>query len=131
MKITLLFARENCSNSPTFIIIQLFKNIFSVCAVVLAGGGLSPESRYPVYLGSLLDDQHWHHVTVERHSDHLNLTVDQATMWVQIPARFTHWDHDQVCFCQCVGCKDQKNTRLHSHLLMFVCFCTAECGSRS
>ncbi|XP_028982917.1 contactin-associated protein-like 4 isoform X2 [Betta splendens] len=60
------------------------------------GRSLSPESRYPVYLGSLLDDQHWHHVTVERHSNHLNLTVDHSTMWVQVPSQFTHWDHDQL-----------------------------------
>lgn len=50
-------------------------------------------------LGSLLDDQHWHHVTVEHHGSHLNLTVDKNTLWVQIPLTFTHWDYDQVCFC--------------------------------
>uniref|UniRef100_A0AAQ6IU35 Contactin associated protein like 3 n=1 Tax=Anabas testudineus TaxID=64144 RepID=A0AAQ6IU35_ANATE len=53
-------------------------------------------SRHLVYLGSLLDDQHWHHVAVEHHSNHLNLTVDKTTMWVQISSKFTHWDHDQV-----------------------------------
>uniref|UniRef100_A0A3P8TL26 Contactin associated protein like 3 n=1 Tax=Amphiprion percula TaxID=161767 RepID=A0A3P8TL26_AMPPE len=36
-------------------------------------------------LGSLLDDQHWHHVAVERRSSHLNLTVDKHTERVQIP----------------------------------------------
>uniref|UniRef100_A0A3Q2CWZ0 Contactin associated protein like 3 n=1 Tax=Cyprinodon variegatus TaxID=28743 RepID=A0A3Q2CWZ0_CYPVA len=30
-----------------------------------------------VSLGSLLDDQHWHHVKLERLSTHLNLTVDK------------------------------------------------------
>uniref|UniRef100_A0A8C2XLG2 Contactin associated protein like 3 n=1 Tax=Cyclopterus lumpus TaxID=8103 RepID=A0A8C2XLG2_CYCLU len=38
-----------------------------------------------VSLGSLLDDQHWHRVAVERHGTHLNLTVDQSTLWVQVP----------------------------------------------
>lgn len=52
-------------------------------------------------LGSLLDDHQWHHVAVEHHSTHLNLTVDKSTLWVQIPPRFTHWDHDQVCLCRC------------------------------
>uniref|UniRef100_A0AAX7T2F2 Contactin associated protein like 3 n=1 Tax=Astatotilapia calliptera TaxID=8154 RepID=A0AAX7T2F2_ASTCA len=39
-----------------------------------------------VSLGSLLDDQHWHHVKLERLSTHLNLTVDKNTLQVQIPA---------------------------------------------
>ncbi|XP_023278139.1 contactin-associated protein-like 5, partial [Seriola lalandi dorsalis] len=56
----------------------------------------SPDSRHLVSLGSLLDDQHWHQVAVEHHSNHLNLTVDKSTLWVQIPPRFTHWDHDQM-----------------------------------
>uniref|UniRef100_A0A673A822 Contactin associated protein like 3 n=1 Tax=Sphaeramia orbicularis TaxID=375764 RepID=A0A673A822_9TELE len=37
-------------------------------------------------LGSLLDDQHWHHVKMERRGFHLNLTVDKHTERVQIPA---------------------------------------------
>ncbi|XP_061601849.1 contactin-associated protein-like 4 [Cololabis saira] len=60
------------------------------------GRGLTPENRHVLSLGSLLDDQHWHRVTVEHHSSHINLTVDKSTMWVQIPERFSHWDHDQI-----------------------------------
>uniref|UniRef100_A0A3Q3SZB5 Contactin-associated protein-like 4 n=1 Tax=Mastacembelus armatus TaxID=205130 RepID=A0A3Q3SZB5_9TELE len=56
----------------------------------------SPDGRHLVYLGSLLDDQHWHHVAVEHHSNHLNLTVDKSTLWVQIPPRLIYWDHDQM-----------------------------------
>ncbi|TDH05452.1 hypothetical protein EPR50_G00122470 [Perca flavescens] len=47
-------------------------------------------------LGSLLDDQHWHHVAVERRSFHLNLTVDKHTERVQMPADFSHWDIQQL-----------------------------------
>lgn len=61
------------------------------------GKSLSPDSRYLVTLGSLLDDQHWHHVAVEHHSNHLKLTVDKSTEWVHISPTFAHWDHDQVC----------------------------------
>uniref|UniRef100_A0A3Q1AZ66 Contactin associated protein like 3 n=1 Tax=Amphiprion ocellaris TaxID=80972 RepID=A0A3Q1AZ66_AMPOC len=60
------------------------------------GRTLSPDNQHLVSLSSLLDDQHWHHVAVEHHNNHLNLTVDKSTVWVQIPARFSHWDHDQV-----------------------------------
>uniref|UniRef100_A0A3Q1BXN2 Contactin associated protein like 3 n=1 Tax=Amphiprion ocellaris TaxID=80972 RepID=A0A3Q1BXN2_AMPOC len=38
-----------------------------------------------VSLGSLLDDQHWHHVKLERLSTHLNLTVDKNTQQVHPP----------------------------------------------
>uniref|UniRef100_A0AAQ6A5G9 Contactin associated protein like 3 n=1 Tax=Amphiprion ocellaris TaxID=80972 RepID=A0AAQ6A5G9_AMPOC len=54
------------------------------------------EPRRLASLGSLLDDQHWHHVAVERRSSHLNLTVDKHTERVQIPAEFSHWDVEQV-----------------------------------
>uniref|UniRef100_A0A669BU91 Contactin-associated protein-like 4 n=1 Tax=Oreochromis niloticus TaxID=8128 RepID=A0A669BU91_ORENI len=40
----------------------------------------SPDIRYLVTLGSLLDDQHWHHVAVEHHSNHLKLTVDKNSL---------------------------------------------------
>uniref|UniRef100_A0A8C9ZUG3 Contactin associated protein like 3 n=1 Tax=Sander lucioperca TaxID=283035 RepID=A0A8C9ZUG3_SANLU len=56
----------------------------------------SSEPRLLASLGSLLDDQHWHHVAVERRSSHLNLTVDKHTERVQMPAEFSHWDiHSQ------------------------------------
>uniref|UniRef100_A0A3B4WSC4 Contactin-associated protein-like 4 n=1 Tax=Seriola lalandi dorsalis TaxID=1841481 RepID=A0A3B4WSC4_SERLL len=50
------------------------------------GGTSSSEPQRLASLGSLLDDQHWHHVAVERRSVHLNLTVDKHTERVQIPA---------------------------------------------
>uniref|UniRef100_A0A8C4HPW2 Contactin associated protein like 3 n=1 Tax=Dicentrarchus labrax TaxID=13489 RepID=A0A8C4HPW2_DICLA len=56
--------------------------------------GSSSEPRRVASLGSLLDDQHWHYIAVERHSSHLNLTVDKHTERVQIPAEFSHWDMD-------------------------------------
>lgn len=89
------------------------------------GWSSSPDSRHPVSLGSLLDDQHWHHVAVEHHGTNLNLTVDRSTLWVQIPARFTHWDHDQVCKSQ-----TKTNTYIHScsHLFVFPAWAD-ECGS--
>lgn len=63
------------------------------------GSSSSPDSQHRVSLGSLLDDQHWHHIAVERHSAHLNLTVDKSTLLVEIPPTFAYWDHDQVCWC--------------------------------
>uniref|UniRef100_A0AAQ5XLB2 Contactin associated protein like 3 n=1 Tax=Amphiprion ocellaris TaxID=80972 RepID=A0AAQ5XLB2_AMPOC len=50
------------------------------------GGTSSSESRRLASLGSLLDDQHWHHVVLEQKNAHLNLTVDKHTEKVQIPA---------------------------------------------
>uniref|UniRef100_A0A3B4Y589 Contactin-associated protein-like 4 n=1 Tax=Seriola lalandi dorsalis TaxID=1841481 RepID=A0A3B4Y589_SERLL len=42
-----------------------------------------------VSVGSLLDDQHWHHVKLERLSTHLNLTVDKNTQQVHTPAELS------------------------------------------
>uniref|UniRef100_A0A3P8TCK0 Contactin associated protein like 3 n=1 Tax=Amphiprion percula TaxID=161767 RepID=A0A3P8TCK0_AMPPE len=60
------------------------------------GGTSSSESRRLASLGSLLDDQHWHHVVLEQKNAHLNLTVDKHTEKVQIAAEFNHWDIKQV-----------------------------------
>uniref|UniRef100_A0A3P8TDS8 Contactin associated protein like 3 n=1 Tax=Amphiprion percula TaxID=161767 RepID=A0A3P8TDS8_AMPPE len=49
-------------------------------------GTSSSESRRLASLGSLLDDQHWHHVVLEQKNAHLNLTVDKHTEKVQIAA---------------------------------------------
>uniref|UniRef100_A0A673CRI7 Contactin associated protein like 3 n=1 Tax=Sphaeramia orbicularis TaxID=375764 RepID=A0A673CRI7_9TELE len=49
-----------------------------------------------VSLGSLLDDQHWHYIKLERMNTHLNLTVDKTTQQVHIPAELSHWDIHQL-----------------------------------
>ncbi|KAM3875665.1 contactin-associated protein-like 4 [Diretmus argenteus] len=60
------------------------------------GLSLSSGSQHVVSLGSLLDDQHWHHVEVERLSAHLNLTVDKNTQQFHIPAELSHWEIHQL-----------------------------------
>uniref|UniRef100_A0A8C4F1E1 Contactin associated protein like 3 n=1 Tax=Dicentrarchus labrax TaxID=13489 RepID=A0A8C4F1E1_DICLA len=54
--------------------------------VVLEKGRLLSSSggQLLVSLGSLLDDQHWHHVKLERLNTHLNLTVDKNTHQVHL-----------------------------------------------
>ncbi|CAK6974784.1 contactin-associated protein-like 4 [Scomber scombrus] len=56
----------------------------------------SSEPRRLASLGSLLDDQHWHHVAVEWRSSQLNLTVDKNIRRVQIPTEFNHWEIEQL-----------------------------------
>ncbi|XP_008432146.1 contactin-associated protein-like 4 isoform X1 [Poecilia reticulata] len=56
----------------------------------------SAEPRRLAALGSLLDDQHWHHVAVELHGLHLNLTVDKHTLRVKIPPQFHHLDIQEL-----------------------------------
>ncbi|XP_076599800.1 contactin-associated protein-like 4 [Chaetodon auriga] len=77
------------------------------------GRSSSPDTQHVVSVGSLLDDQHWHHVAVEHHSTHLNLTVDKSTLWVQIPPRFTHWDHDQMSVGAEQGLDSPRSVRSH------------------
>ncbi|XP_030607295.1 contactin-associated protein-like 4 isoform X2 [Archocentrus centrarchus] len=68
----------------------------------------STDPQRLVSLGSLLDDQHWHHVTVERRSSHLNLTVDKHTERVQIPSEFSHWGIEQLSLGAVQGEVSQK-----------------------
>uniref|UniRef100_A0A4W6CNP0 Contactin associated protein like 3 n=1 Tax=Lates calcarifer TaxID=8187 RepID=A0A4W6CNP0_LATCA len=72
------------------------------------GGTSSPEPRRLASLGSLLDDQHWHHVAVERRGAHLNLTVDKHTERVQIPTEFNHWDIKQTFNSQKPGVSNRN-----------------------
>lgn len=81
-----------CSNT------RLFYTFFHfISCPPPAGKPSSPNNRYQVSLGSLLDDQYWHHVTMERRGARLDLTVDKSAVYVQMPHPFTHWDHVQVC----------------------------------
>ncbi|XP_075960283.1 contactin-associated protein-like 4 [Anarhichas minor] len=88
---TLLHAEGQSEHS---LVLELEKG--KLLLLLRKGRSSSPDSQHLVSLGNLLDDQHWHHVAVEHHSTHLNLTVDKSTLWVQIPPRLTHWDHDQM-----------------------------------
>nr|XP_019945114.1 PREDICTED: contactin-associated protein-like 4 [Paralichthys olivaceus] len=88
---TLLHAAGRSEHSLT---LELEKG--KLLLVLRKGRSSSADGRHRVSLGSLLDDQHWHQVTVEQHSNHLNFTVDKSTEWLQIPPRLTHWDHDQM-----------------------------------
>ncbi|XP_077440913.1 contactin-associated protein-like 4 isoform X1 [Vanacampus margaritifer] len=56
--------------------------------------GLSSSSGGHVLtkMGSLLDDQQWHHVKLVQIGPHLRLTVDKDTQQVVIPDELSHWD---------------------------------------
>ncbi|KAM4628786.1 contactin-associated protein-like 5 [Polymixia lowei] len=60
------------------------------------GVSSSSGSQHVVSLGSLLDDQHWHHVKLEWLRARLNFTVDKTTLQVHIPAQLSHWDIHQL-----------------------------------
>uniref|UniRef100_A0A8C6UWR8 Contactin associated protein like 3 n=1 Tax=Neogobius melanostomus TaxID=47308 RepID=A0A8C6UWR8_9GOBI len=60
------------------------------------GGSSMSGGHLLASVGSLLDDQHWHYVKLERVEGHLNLTADHTTHPVHLPAELSHWDIDQV-----------------------------------
>uniref|UniRef100_A0AAR2KCN3 Contactin associated protein like 3 n=1 Tax=Pygocentrus nattereri TaxID=42514 RepID=A0AAR2KCN3_PYGNA len=49
------------------------------------GRSASGDFHTTVSLGSLLDDQHWHHISIERLRGHVNFTVDKNTQRLQLP----------------------------------------------
>ncbi|MBN3295402.1 CNTP5 protein, partial [Amia calva] len=62
----------------------------------------SPDST--VTLGSLLDDQHWHSVVIERINRHINFTVDKSTQQSEIRGDFSHLDiNNELSFGGVVG----------------------------
>ncbi|MBN3323539.1 CNTP1 protein, partial [Atractosteus spatula] len=61
-------------------------------------------------VGNLLDDQHWHYVTVKRYGRHVNLTVDSHTEGALMHGDFTYLDLDTQVY---VGGVIEPN---HPHL---------------
>ncbi|KAK3521327.1 hypothetical protein QTP70_003170 [Hemibagrus guttatus] len=51
-----------------------------------------------VSLGSLLDDQHWHLVSIERLRGHVNFTVDKSTQQLQLPDHQSHFEINEISF---------------------------------
>ncbi|XP_035771199.1 contactin-associated protein-like 4 [Neolamprologus brichardi] len=76
--------------------------------LLLRQGKTSPEPLRLTSLGSLLDDQHWHHVVLEQKSAHLNLTVDKNTERVQLPAEFSRWAIEQLSLGAVHSLQSQK-----------------------
>ncbi|KAJ8339369.1 hypothetical protein SKAU_G00361550 [Synaphobranchus kaupii] len=53
---------------------------------------MSLENQNLLTLGSLLDDQHWHSVVIERVNRHINFTVDKNTQQFEINGDLSHSD---------------------------------------
>ncbi|XP_068461432.1 contactin-associated protein-like 4 isoform X2 [Clinocottus analis] len=74
--------------------------------LLLRRGSSSP--RRLSSLGSLLDDQHWHAVALERGGAQLNLTVDDHTERIQIPGEFSRWDVRQLSVGAARGLESER-----------------------
>ncbi|XP_036451045.1 contactin-associated protein-like 5 [Colossoma macropomum] len=62
------------------------------------GRGTSGDFHTMVSLGSLLDDQHWHHISIERLRGHVNFTVDKNTQRLQLPEHQSHFEINEISF---------------------------------
>ncbi|XP_078259443.1 contactin-associated protein-like 5 [Rhinoraja longicauda] len=54
----------------------------------------SVNGHTSVTLGSLLDDQHWHSITIERYNKQVNFTVDKHTQHFRTKGEFDYLDID-------------------------------------
>lgn len=52
------------------------------------------DGRITLTVGSLLDNLHWHYVTVKRYGRQVNFTVDSQTVTALCNGDFTHLDLD-------------------------------------
>uniref|UniRef100_A0A3Q1IPJ8 Contactin associated protein like 3 n=1 Tax=Anabas testudineus TaxID=64144 RepID=A0A3Q1IPJ8_ANATE len=88
---TLLHAERQRDHSLTLVLEKGRLLLYHQQGVSSSSGG-----QLLLSLGSLLDDQHWHHVKLERLHTHLNLTVDKNTQQVYIPAELSQSDIHQL-----------------------------------
>lgn len=67
------------------------------------GDAALPAARGPagVSLGSLLDDQHWHAVRLQRAGGLVNLTVDEQRRRFHARGEFSHLDLAPEVRCSC------------------------------
>ncbi|KTF75860.1 hypothetical protein cypCar_00040141, partial [Cyprinus carpio] len=66
-----------------YITLELHKGRLSL-HINLDDAKMHPSSGHvSVFLGSLLDDQHWHSVLIERFNKQINFTVDRLTKHVR------------------------------------------------
>ncbi|XP_062870599.1 contactin-associated protein-like 4 isoform X2 [Trichomycterus rosablanca] len=66
-------------------------------------------------LGSLLDDQHWHHVSIEQHQGHFNFTVDKTTQQLQLPEHQGHFEMNEISFGGVSAVRTSENSRRKFH----------------
>lgn len=63
------------------------------------------DGRITLTVGSLLDNLHWHYVTVKRYGRQVNFTVDSQTVTAVCNGDFTHLDLDtqvrDLCTAHC------------------------------
>lgn len=58
------------------------------------------DGRITLTAGSLLDNLHWHYVTIKRYGRQVNFTVDSQTVTAICKGEFTHLDLDTQVFLQ-------------------------------
>lgn len=81
--------------------IPAFPLSFLCCLFLLTIPGSSVvhkvNGRTTLSAGSLLDNLHWHYVTIKRYGRQVNLTVDSQTVTGICQGEFTHLDlNDKV-----------------------------------
>lgn len=67
-----------------------------VLAICFSGNSVihKVDGRITLTAGSLLDNLHWHYVTIKRYGRQVNFTVDSQTVTAICNGDFTHLDLD-------------------------------------
>ncbi|XP_051971628.1 contactin-associated protein-like 5 isoform X1 [Xyrauchen texanus] len=84
------------SHSGHTLALELFKG--KLLLQFRKGRGSASDFHTVVSLGSLLDDQHWHHVSVERVRGVVNFTVDKSTQQLQLFEHTSHGEINEISF---------------------------------
>lgn len=81
------------------------------------------DGRITLTAGSLLDNLHWHYVTIKRYGRQVNFTVDSQTVTAVCNGEFTHLDLDTQVLHKGAICVYNNNIMMSCMLNTFIqCF---------
>lgn len=81
----------------------------------------SIQGHTTVTSGSLLDDDHWHSVVIERYRRNVNFTLDHHTQKFRTNGEFDHLDLDYEVKTMCSS--NHGDPLSHQHLCMHIVCC--------
>lgn len=88
--------RNNINHKIKILSLHFVKEIYPCCGLWFTGSSVihKVDGRITLSAGTLLDNLHWHYVTIKRYGRQVNFTVDSQTVTGICNGEFTHLDLD-------------------------------------
>lgn len=105
------------------LVVEFWVNrICPVLAICFSGSSVihKIDGRITLTAGSLLDNLHWHYVTIKRYGRQVNFTVDSQTVTAVCNGEFTHLDLDTQVLHKGAICVYNNNIMMSCMLNTFI-----------